>query len=243
MRKLLVICAVAGMLLAATSVANAAVSFWMDPADLGNMGVIQDTNGTITSTDPLDPWTYEYAGTTGVDGEEGEYAHGKIQVGYKWYPPGGDGANSYNGQPFPNLSGYDGFRMSFHNLMPDTTVLVNLWMNTGYTDPGFEQVDVYAQNGWVEVPYCTSVILELDFHNAEMWVDDPPYGPWDVYTQNGAIPYLEHVTGIGFSLITQDGPGDFKVAVDTIPEPGTFVVWAMLGIASWFGVRFWRRAR
>ena len=239
MKKLITICAVVAFMMANGVVANAiATTFWMDPADLDDMDVVysEPAGGVITSitptTAPDGRIAFNYYGHTGD--EEGG---GKVQIGYKWDPPGPDGAKSYNGKPFPDLSDYDDFTISFHN--QDTEpVQVNVWINTGYTDPGWEQVGYYAENDWVEVPECTWLDLVLDFSNANLWVDQWPGGPWGVESV-GEVLYRNHVTGIGISLITPAPTSVFSVDVDTVPEPATI---ALLGLGALSLIRRRRKA-
>jgi hypothetical protein len=100
------------------------------------------------------------------------------------HPPGPSGANSYNGNPFPDLSNHDDYRISFHNQGAET-VSVNVWMNTGWTDAGFDEVDYYSQNGWVDVPTCQWVDLVLDFDDAEIWMGDWTGGSYQGTTYLG----------------------------------------------------------
>jgi len=229
MKKLVTICVALAIPLVLGSTALADMSFWMDPADLGNMIIVPKSNlGTITSITPQpQPYTYKYTGQTTLDPSDG--ISGKAIIGYQWWPVGAGGANSYNGKPFPDLSGYDDFRMSFHNQGSDP-VLVNLWMTTGYTDSGTEQYGTWAENGWLEVEECTWTTLVLDFDNADMWHDTWPSGPWGQYEAGGTIPWLTHVTGIGFQIVTPL-PVNFSVDVDTVPVPAA-VLLGMLGLGA-----------
>lgn len=234
MKRLITICAVVGMFLVANSAANATLTtFWMDSADLDDMTIVwMDSPGaTLTSvtstTAPAGRIAFKYEGDTGAAGV------GKIQIGYRWAPQGATGANSYNGNPFPDLSDYDEFKISFHNQGTED-VEVNIWLNTGYTDPGWEQQGYYSQNNWSTVEPCTWIDLVLDFHAAEMWWDQWPSGPWGQYIASGEVPYRNHVTGIGIALVTPGNSSAFSVDVDTVPEPATI---ALLGLGSLILVR------
>jgi hypothetical protein len=131
----------------------------------------------------------------------------------------------------------------FEMYQRDLPIKVNIWINTGYTDEGetatFSQIP-WQDNlgGWTVLWDGNWIDLVLDFDNASVW-----QGCQETLE---SVPYLNHVTGIGFS-VAYDGPLDdvdvYSVAVDTttIPEPATFLVWSLLGMASWLGMRVWRR--
>lgn len=245
MRKFFAICAVAGMILAASSVANASISYWMSPDDLSHMDLVASmpAGGTVISGGWVTPpgllpgrVAYKYLGEL-----PGDPNWGQVQVGYKWAPPGAQGANSMNGHAFPDLSNFSDFRMSVHN-QAYLPIKANIWINTGYTDSPWNETATFAQvpwqndlGGWTELWQCEWIDLVLDFENASVWQNgEETLGP---------VPYLDHVTGIGF-VVGYDGPlydYTYSVDVDTIPEPATFLVWSLLGMASWLGMRVWRR--
>ena len=234
MKRLIIICAALAipLVLGSTALAD---TFWMSFDDLSNMAMTESSpaGASVNPGVPVGPLTVNYAGqTAGGGGWE------SVQIGYRWSPSGAAGANKYNGNPFPDLTGYDDFRMSFHNQGDEYAVWGNLFINTGYTDDGFDEVDYFAQiDTWQWAEYCDSMILVLDFDDAHIWQNNYPDGVYSNTVDLGTgqtIPLLDHVTGIGFAVATRgpDDPGGpaFDVDVDTVPVPGA-VLLGMLGLS------------
>jgi hypothetical protein len=125
-----------------------------------------------------------------------------------------------------DLSDWDSYMLSFHNLA-DEPVMVNLFMNTGWTDnPRPDEVDKYYQNTWTWAEPCQHIVLDLDFSDAESWIGG-------VYNPHDSIPDLDRVTAIGFNFGGNDpdlggygAPGLVSVSVDThvVPEPATMML-------------------
>ncbi len=132
-------------------------------------------------------------------------------VGYGWPPPSG----------LQNLSDYDGYTLNFMNTNDDIW-LVNLYMNTGWTDPPYEQEDNFYQSDWVELAPGESTAVTLDFAAL-------------------SVINLDHVTNIGFQVggnmdaypLTGSGdpsnPDVYHIDV-TIPEPLTLVLLGLGGL-------------
>jgi len=150
-----------------------------------------------------------------------------------------------------DLRDYDSMMLSFHNetQVPDGgapekyAIMVNLFMNTGWTDLG--ETDLYAQNTWTWILPGESAVLDLDFSNAERWQGGEYLGWGDITTN------LQHVSALGFNIGSNaPGSGDYsfradyegKICVDTIPEPASMIVWGLLGVLG-FGLAWWRARR
>ncbi len=214
--------AATGLILAVTATAGAITGpipievggehqFTISNADLITMGKLHAADpawhpdGNLTQPPWYDPgindahFVFELTPSTGWPG------FSDFQVG--WAMAGGPG--TLPGE-YGNLSSYDSYLLSFHNLGTEP-VMVNLFMNTGWTDIG--QPDNYYQNTWTWVEPCHNVILDLDL---------------------AGVQNLDHVSALGFNIGTNNPGGVIipgHLSVDTVPEPLTMAGLA-LGIGS-----------
>ena len=216
-----------GLLLAVTGTAEATkVSYWKDGNlefsisndQLATMGALAPANHpsfTFTTFEDRPGENNVQLNFTMGGADDGSWRDG--QVG--WAMEAGPG--TLPGE-YWDLSDYHSFELSFHNEGPLEPIWVNLFMNTGWTDPpNTWENDMYAQNGWTYLEVCDHTIVTLDLTNAERWQAGQELG-W------GPIGNLHEVTAIGFNIASK-GPGDGQICVDTIPEPVT-MAGLMLGI-------------
>jgi len=132
-----------------------------------------------------------------------------VGIGYGWQPP----------LEMLDLSAYDGIRLTFKNTN-NSNWFVNIYLNTGWTDPPASEPDNFYQNDWIMLAPNATTIVTLDF------------------ATEGVI-YPNHVTNIGFEIggnmdvfprwdpLNPSNADTFHVQVT--PEPATM---AILGLGA-----------
>ena len=128
-----------------------------------------------------------------------------------------------------DLSSFTGYQLTFWN-DNQSDWLVNLYMNTGFTDAQYNQTNYYYQNSWTTLAPGQSATLTLDFSNAETW--------GGVYSGGySAVANLTQVTNIGFNVGGNMGGGGSNPSVtDTahisvVPVPAALIL-GILGLSA-----------
>ncbi len=150
-----------------------------------------------------------------------------------YYDNAGFGISSMpiDGGGLGDLSGYDSYALRFHN--PNTRPIhVNLFMNTGWTDPPVNEPNKFYENGWTWLNPGATATLTLDF------------------TTEGVIND-NHVSNIGFQAALPgpspdynwaSGTGEFSVNVAVVPEPISSILF-VIGGTILTGLHYWKRRK
>ncbi len=173
----------------------------------------QVSAGTLTSgPDASGNWAVTISNESGG-------GWGDVQVG-RDATIEGPGSAFYRGS-WANLTGVGSYQLYIKNTSTNNDwFMANLYVNTGYTDPNFNEPNTYYQNGWTWVAPGSEVKLTLDLSTAAR---------------------LEHVSSIGFNIGTNLGEGDYKGNyLDGVasPVPIPAAVWLLgTGLVGLFGIR------
>jgi hypothetical protein len=165
----------------------------------------------------------------------------QVQIGYKmwenwdWSLFDGDG------------SGYDGWGLYLDNPNTEKYIMVNVFVNTGWTDPPWNQANRYYENAWTWLAPGETKLLVLDFAT-EGVVNEGYTSGIGVNVGTNIVPVgtdpavADSTYGAGYWMYSGTS---FDVSAEPIPEPGTLLLLGsgLAGLVGYGKLRFRRRKK
>ena len=252
MRKLLVAVAITSFVVAATASATS-VTISLD--DLDDVYLMYTNNypynDNVTNFAIVNPgdgdgdqdYRANYWLNTHTDeGQQGDPQFVSGSYGFNFWgtdAQGNSGNVRITDTPYHDLTGYDELVLILSNeLKTEGEYLMgNLFINTGWTDPGWGEPDNFYENGWTWIPQHGEVVFTLDLTS---------------------VANLNHVSAIGFMIGTnvttsqsqaqsdpylmwEDGYGaEIEFNAEPVPEPTSMALLG-LGLAGFVVARLRRR--
>jgi len=272
MKKLVVILAVAGLILAGSTAAQAAVTFQFDPDDLiqlapGSAGT-SDVTGHNKATQPPQPNSYNtYMNwRDGLGANEGISAFniwlldnprarswGETTV---WDPNGSaptgtaDAQGKWNVEVIPNPWGA-GWLVQWWT--DDSADYINASSNIGdFSFTGTAYHDTDADGYDADDPEVQIGETMRTWFGAVNWTESDGQSGW---TQDWSLHFDDKGWGSrepndggpwAAGLVGSEGNGsgyEGVLDITAIPEPASIVIWSLIGGLSWLGLGVWRRRR
>jgi len=205
MRRLLTVCIAVAVVCAAPNFASAALWEILDTGLQDTTNFVNQGGGTLGSRSDIagNPGTRYNVTLSGSGWQD-------MQIGDGFdLPTNNAGIAAATGNS-GNLSAYAGYTMTIKNPNSSGWFMATIYMNTGWTDPGFGETDRYYQDAssWTWVGPGQTVTLTLDFQNAAYWNGS-------AWVTGQTVQNLNHVTNIGLKIGSDMGSGDYKMPSGT----------------------------
>ncbi len=213
MKTKLMILSIAALCLSAAPASMAELYYTPDLPTLQGMTKTWDAGGSTSSGLTVTP-----NGSGGMVFAANLQADPGTQTGTFWAATG-IGYPWPTSPPINDLSGYTGYELTLKNTN-NSNWLVNLYMNTGWTDGPWSEADQFTENGWTEIVPGQTVTLVLDFSDL-------------------GVNFTNHVTNFGFQVggnmtnpfvsPNPSNPDNFHITA--VPVPGAILL-GILGLSA-----------
>ncbi len=235
MKKSLTICAVLAAILTVGGLAQGAVYSISDSTDSagaskGLLGMAEKYDSpvgvaTLLSVTDIagDPGVEYDTDFTGADGFQ------EISIGYRFS----------DGMPTGDISAYNSYSLKVKNAEAQKQVMVRLFVNTGWTDPNWDQTDQYVGSTWTWIAPGATTTLTLDLTTLGL-TDDSDLGNGDFSGEDRRT----RLTGIGLqygsNVVASGAVGAYEInsgdtlAIQVVPEPATIGVLILAAIPMAF---------
>lgn len=152
MKRILLVILMVGLLASIVS-ADSTNPYSPDLATIQGMSFAWNAGGTTSSNLTVTPGVGVVTFAANLQSGDGQGSGwASVGIGYPWPTSPSD----------TDLSSYDGYALTLKNT-DNTNWLVNVYMNTGWTDAPWSETNHFYENSWTELAPGESATLMLDF--------------------------------------------------------------------------------
>jgi hypothetical protein len=228
MKRLMIAVLGVGVTLAFTVAAQASVTIDLtnDPS-IGPMSNVQSSIGGQNIVVPV-------TGTVTNGGLSTSYGHSNTTFSYDIHGNSATFVTTFDQYRLGGASQTDG--QAYITFSVDTPSLFSLQSDYIPSDPNviwvhsdmINDANTYdivfdswnLQNEWELATISATGVLPVGTYTVVLW---------------------DAIAGSANGLVTASGTATLTVEASPVPEPGTMIIWSLLGAGSWLGMRVWRR--